>query len=783
MNIDFHSKYIKYKTKYLSLKNTNIITEDQNNILIGGADKKFTYLILDNQGLYHDRLREILDAKGFKEVSKQHVLSSPNKFVDFFWMGQSNEEGNRFDKELYKIKSTLKTLLWRDNSHIRGKDAITNKQQLYLNMKKFFPEICSKHMAKTFILDNIESLKQIKLNDTDELTTTTTDESITSTDTDTDTDTEKNSKRIFIVKPVGHGACAGVGVTVITNDKELLDARKELCKRFKHIIISEYIQNPLLYEGRKCHMRMFLLINSDSTWSLWEKGRIKTANLKYKKSDWTNKDIHDTHLKSTPKDIYYPEDLFSDLPHGSTNLKEKYEYVHQQMKIILDAVAKIVKPHVKCYEESKNCCEVFGVDFMITDDYVVKLIEINAEASYEMKDKDDKKFKKFCSEYFDWFYKESLLSKLKYLYKKKLTYLISGYSELNYNILKKILNTNGFTEVDKKQIFSTHNNYVDLLIATKVDSDYDKDIYKFQSTLITILSKDNKNRYQNIRVILNKDLLYFNMKKYFPDICSKHMAKTFYLKDIQSLKQFNIDDTTLSTDVITLKNDYEIPYIIRPVEIGLKKGVGVVVAYKGYGIEVITNDKELEEVRKELSKIFNEIIISEYIINPLLYEGLKFHIRMYILINSNSTWSFWKRGKVMTAKLPYIKSDWTNKDIHDTHFKSTFKDIYFPEDILPKEKYEYVYKQIENILNSVYKIAKPHVKCYDGTKYCCGIYGIDFMITDDYIVKLIEINVTPGYYEDKDENNIKFFEYQKDYFDWFYKESISKIFNKTITTK
>ena len=194
MNIDFYSKYIKYKTKYLSLKNTNIIIKDQNNIITGGGDKKFTYLISDNQGLYHNRLREILNANGFKEVNKQQVLSTPNKFVDFFWMGQSNEEGNRFDKELYKIKSTLKTLLWRDNSHTRGKDAITNKQQLYLNMKKFFPEICSKHMAKTFILDNIESLKQIKLNDTDELTTTTTDESITSTDTDTD---DKNSKRIL----------------------------------------------------------------------------------------------------------------------------------------------------------------------------------------------------------------------------------------------------------------------------------------------------------------------------------------------------------------------------------------------------------------------------------------------------------------------------------------------------------------------------------------------------------------------------------------------------------
>ena len=407
MNIDFYSKYIKYKTKYLSLKNDNIFT--------GGGDKKFTYLILDNQGLYHDRLREILDTNSFKEVNKKQVLSSPNKFVDFFWMGQSNEEGNRFDKELYQIKSTLKTLLWRDKSHTHGKDVITNKQQLYLNMKKFFPEICSKHMAKTFILDDIESLKQIKLNDTDNkdlITSTDTDTDITSTDetstdetstdeTSTDKKIKKNNNIIFIVKPVGHGACAGVGVTVVTNDKELEDIRKELCKKFKHIIISEYIQNPLLYEGRKFHIRMYILINSDATWSFWERGKAMTAKSPYKKGDWTNKLIHDSHGETTPKDIYFPEDI---LP------KDKYSYVYQQMKIILSAVAKIIKPHIKCYEESKYCCEVFGIDFMITDDYTVKLIEINAEAGYGAKNEDKTKYKQYCSEYFDWFYKESLLS-------------------------------------------------------------------------------------------------------------------------------------------------------------------------------------------------------------------------------------------------------------------------------------------------------------------------------------------------------------------------------------
>ena len=381
---------------------------------------------------------------------------------------------------------------------------------------------------------------------------------------------------------------------------------------------------------------------------------------------------------------------------------------------------------------------------------------------------------------------------------KKLTYFISGSNGLNYDILREILNTNGFTEVDKKQIFSTPNNYVDLLLANKIDSVYYKDIYKFKSTLLAILSTGSKNRTENIKVIIDKDLLYFNMKKYFPDICSKHMTKTFYLKDIQSLKQFNsktIDDVSLSTDDVTLttddktltsedlilKKDDEIPYIIKPVGVGFKKGVGTVGAYKGYGIEVVTNDKELEEVRKELSKIFNEIIISEYIQNPLLYEGKKCHIRIYLLINSDLTWSFHKKGRIYTAGLPYVKEDWANKDIHDSHNKSTLKDLYFPEDILLKDKHSNIYNQMDKILNAVITIAKPYIKCYEGTKYCCDIFGVDFMITDDYIVKLIEINNSTGFVS-KD-NDKKFDIFCSEYFDWFYKESISKLFNKTIKNK
>ena len=244
MNIDFYSKYIKYKNKYLILKNKFELK--------GGADRKLTYLIQDNQGLYHDRLREILNSKGFVELTKQQVLNTPNKFVDFFWMGQSNATGDRFDKDLYQIKSTLKTLIWRDKSHSQGKDVITNKQLLYENMKKYFPKICSKHMAKTYLLKDIKSLKDINFFE-NELSEMITSEEITTSDDSFMSD--EMIQKIYIVKPVGHGACAGVGISVITNDKELEEARIELLN-FSNVIVSESIENPFLYEGRKFHIRM-----------------------------------------------------------------------------------------------------------------------------------------------------------------------------------------------------------------------------------------------------------------------------------------------------------------------------------------------------------------------------------------------------------------------------------------------------------------------------------------------------------------------------------------------
>jgi hypothetical protein len=809
-HIDYYTKYIKYKTKYLQLRNGD---EGGNGGLEGGLggglSHNLTYLILDNQGLYHDRLRELLNKNGFKEVSKKQVLSSSSKFVDFFWMGQSNEEGNRFDKDLYQIKSTLKTLLWRDKSHTQGKDVITNKQQLYINMNKHFPDICSKHMAKTFLLKNVESLSSLSpapaTTTTDSLTTTDTD-SLTTTDTDspvpttttTTATTVTRSNGVYIVKPAGHGACAGVGVTVVTNDRELEEARTTLSRRFKNIIISEYIQNPLLYEGRKCHIRMYILINSEPfSWSFWERGRIITANLPYKKGDWTNKDIHDTHVKSTSRDLYFPEDI---LP---TN---KYEHIYQQMELILSAVAEIVKPYVKCYDESKYCCEVFGIDFMITDDYVVKLIEINAEAGYTMKDKDNKKFKAFCNAYFDWFYKESLIPLLfpttnKHKNEGRVCKNESGISKSDNKVSKSDIiavkeKTNTVKEKTNTDKINTvkDRTYISALFYDEIFDEImkkkgwvKKDVNEFPEyvDLIFCVSKSminsniknykDRNKFYNIKAklgsffynedyennkyensIYNKQNLYFNMKKYFPDVAKKYFAET--------------------VDFLSMKTTNNNVYMIKPVN-----------SSGGVDIHVIKNDDELDKVKKILLPKYTQIIASKYITNPLLYDNKKFNIRVnfIILFSKNvTTYYIYLNNFILTAKKNFINDDYNNADIHDSHGKSTAQPTFVEDLDLTEDIIKDIQKQIDYVINFCVEIFKKNIlKCYDEFESCFHYYGADFMVTTDYIVKLLEINRRPQFNIKHFHNHPNWNKFLYNFYNWVYDDIIKPFFTNSSSKK
>ena len=332
--------------------------------------KNKTFTIHDNQGLIFNHLQFLLKNYLWKQID----INSTS--VDFAWVGATiGNDYLKYDKQIYEIKSILKNLL--KGGGVKGdtnfKDVITNKSELYFNMLKHNQFITQKFMMKTIKLNLLNYVND----------------------------------QIFIIRPIGPGAGGGADIHIITNNKELEDVKLKL-KKYNDVIATEYIQNPLLLKNldfKKFHLRMYFLVNNfkNFSWYLFSKGKIITAELPYINKDFYNSKIHDTHFKSTYINKYFPNDL--ELPNDIT------ENILLQMYQCLENAADIIKNNIECYEESKYCFEVFGVDFMITDDYKVKLIEINARHDYgvnDLKKENPEGFKIFCSEFFDWIYKYAI---------------------------------------------------------------------------------------------------------------------------------------------------------------------------------------------------------------------------------------------------------------------------------------------------------------------------------------------------------------------------------------
>jgi hypothetical protein len=337
------------------------------------------------------------------------------------------------------------------------------------------------------------------------------------------------------------------------------------------------------------------------------------------------------------------------------------------------------------------------------------------------------------------------------------TFAIHDNQGLIHTHLRKILLSKGWQEV------SIDDEYADFAwVGATVGTNYlkyDKSIYEIKTILKNLLVGGGvKGDTDNKDVITNKSCLYANMKKQFPNIYKRYMMKTYAYNRLYSYKE---------GDVI----------IIRPIGAGAGGGADVYVV------------NTANEFNKSITKLrrYKQIIITKYIVNPLLLKTLsykKFHLRMYLMIctfKEGFEWHFWDRGKIITAELPYVPDDFTNPLIHDTHFKSTHINKYFPDDLnLEKSVISKLYKQMNEIMEASANIIKEHTSSYPESKYAFEVFGVDMMITDDLIVKLIEINARHDYGVDdlKKKDGDKHNQFCSAFFDWIYKNAITPVFGK-----
>mgnify|MGYP003682035655 FL=1 len=231
-------------------------------------------------------------------------------------------------------------------SQINGIELLGNKKLQYRLMEQYKPESIGDYIPRTYLFNrsNINYLKNVL----------------------------KSSKK-YIIKP--ENGLSIKGVTIINDYTSLYNEIKN--SQYKcNWILQDYVENPLLYNGRKFHFRIYVLLVRDSyelKVHMYNKGFMYFANKKYKINSIDN----ESHLsgESSRNNVkVYPEDFSG-------------YFGDQYIQTINDQLRKIIKNTIEpvaVYLKSKNenipgfkAFKLLGYDILIDKFNKCYLAEIN----------------------------------------------------------------------------------------------------------------------------------------------------------------------------------------------------------------------------------------------------------------------------------------------------------------------------------------------------------------------------------------------------------------------
>ena len=239
--------------------------------------------------------------------------------------------------------------------------------------------------------------------------------------------------------------------------------------------------------------------------------------------------------------------------------------------------------------------------------------------------------------------------------------------------------------------------------------------------------------------------------KKFNELFNVNLSKT-----IGSVQNINIPETFNSGKNL---------WIIKPVN--LNRGRYITVEKNLHNmikkLEEIQSKKKLYDDKKKGGDVKCEyLIIQKYLEKPLLYQGRKFDIRLWVLFIAD------KNDEVYVFKQGHLKATCTQYDpdsddlfVHLTNYSvqkynQNFSKIEIGNEIpfksfqneLDKNKtgknfYKDIYPKIIRIVRLTGGAAKKKMNLL-GRKYCFEIFGYDFIIDINFQPYLLEINTNPG---------------------------------------
>ena len=179
----------------------------------------------------------------------------------------------------------------------------------------------------------------------------------------------------------------------LEEDKKINDLKeKEKLYNCNRIIIQKYIENPLLYKGRKFDIRIWVLLTHTMKVYVFKEGHLKTCSIEY------NPNSKDAYAHITNYSFQKYNTNFQKYEEGNevpffefqNYLNDNYSKINYNIKDnLIPQIKEIIKLTMKSikYKINKNRrnyqFEIFGYDFMIDSEFNLFLIEINTNPGLE----------------------------------------------------------------------------------------------------------------------------------------------------------------------------------------------------------------------------------------------------------------------------------------------------------------------------------------------------------------------------------------------------------------
>ncbi|CAB0037550.1 unnamed protein product [Trichogramma brassicae] len=196
----------------------------------------------------------------------------------------------------------------------------------------------------------------------------------------------------WIVKP--KASSRGRGIYIVNSPEKILTDES--------VIVAQYINNPLLVDGHKCDLRLYVAVTSYDPLLiyLYEEGLVRFATVKYDGGDqyvWNpcmhlcNYSINKFHVDYVKSEDPDAEDVghkwtLSALLRHLRSIGQDTELLMQKIedviiKSILATASGIVSGIKQFVKHPETCFELFGFDILIDDTLKPWLLEVNLTPS------------------------------------------------------------------------------------------------------------------------------------------------------------------------------------------------------------------------------------------------------------------------------------------------------------------------------------------------------------------------------------------------------------------